>query len=145
MLLAKCFVYLIIFASGILIASAFISFINSIGILRQYIIKTQTAKYITLYKVAIISSLIAGSTISYYLDFTFNLKLVGEVIAAVIGLFYGVFIGYVVMALTEVFDVMPVWNNKVGFKINLMLTVLAVAIGKMIGSLVYWMIPGFYS
>jgi len=53
------------------------------------------------------------------------------------------FVGCLAAALAEVLNVLPVMARRVGLANDIRLLVLAMVVGKVIGSLVYWIVPGF--
>ena len=70
-----------------------------------------------------------------------NILLTGLLI--VIGIFAGIFVGCLSIALSEVLDGLPIFARRVRLKMGVSITVFAVAIGKVAGAIVYF-INGFY-
>jgi stage V sporulation protein AB len=60
------------------------------------------------------------------------------------GLAGGIFYGVLAMSLAEVLDMLPILSRRGGVRRGLYYFVLAVALGKTVGSLLYFLIPGFY-
>ena len=61
-----------------------------------------------------------------------------------ISLAEGVFVGVLAMALTEVLNVMPILMRPARLTQGLRWLILSFALGKVIGSLAYYLIDGFY-
>jgi len=58
--------------------------------------------------------------------------------------FEGLFVGILAMALTEVLNVMPILMRRTRLTQGLRWIIPAFALGKVFGSLVYYLIDGFY-
>ena len=55
-----------------------------------------------------------------------------------IGVFAGIFVGCLSIALSEVLDGIPIFARRVKLKMGLSIAVVAIALGKTVGSLVYF-------
>ena len=58
---------------------------------------------------------------------------------AVFGLFSGVFVGCLALAIAEMLDSIPIFTRRIGFRHGLGFMVLATALGKLAGSLIYFL------
>lgn len=56
----------------------------------------------------------------------------------------GIFVGVLAMALTEVLNVIPILLRRTRLTKGLPWLILAFALGKVCGSLVYFLVDGFY-
>ena len=56
----------------------------------------------------------------------------------------GIFVGVLTMALTEVLNVIPILLRRTRLTKGLPWLILAFALGKVCGSLVYFLVDGFY-
>jgi stage V sporulation protein AB len=56
----------------------------------------------------------------------------------------GIFVGCLAIALSEVLDGIPIFARRVKLKKGVSIAVIAVAIGKLVGSFIYF-INGFYA
>ncbi len=65
------------------------------------------------------------------------------VLLILIGIFAGIFVGCLSIALAEVLDGIPIFARRVKLKMGVSIAVLAVALGKIAGSLVYF-VNGFF-
>ena len=70
-----------------------------------------------------------------------NILLTGLLI--LIGIFAGIFVGCLSIALSEVLDGIPIFARRMRLKMGVSIAVLAVAIGKVAGAIIYF-INGFY-
>ena len=62
----------------------------------------------------------------------------GEVFLGIAGLFIGMFVGCLALAIAEMLDSIPIFARRVSYRHGLGIAVLAVAIGKLLGSLYYF-------
>jgi stage V sporulation protein AB len=60
--------------------------------------------------------------------------------AAAVGLFSGLFVGMLAGALTEVLNVLPIMAKRLGLKDAIVWLVMAMALGKVAGSLFDWLV-----
>ena len=127
--------------SGTVVAGAVFAFIVKIGIVMRLAQKTKTANKITLYEEALIVGGIFGSVISM-LNFNVN---IGITLMALVGLLAGIFYGCLAVSLAETLNVIPIMTRRVNLKRGLPLIMICLALGKTIGSLMYFLIPGFFN
>lgn len=131
---------LIGFSSGIAISGGVFAFIAIIGVVPRMAYRTKTRDYVKIYEKAII---LGGSLGSVDLFFKYSVPL-GNVGAAVTGFAVGTFVGILAMALAEVLNVIPIFMKRGKFTKCLSVFVLAMALGKLAGSLSYFVFPNFY-
>ncbi len=128
------------FSGGIVISSAVFAFIAIIGIVPRLAQKTKTVDYIVIYEEAIIFGGIFGAlTMIFYMHIP-----VGKIFAIVYSLCIGIFYGCLAICLAEVLNVIPILARRTRIQKGLALFILSLAIGKMLGSILYFFIPGFY-
>lgn len=141
MTLIKMILLIIIgFGSGVVIAGAVFAFIAIIGVVPRLAQKTNTAKYIKVYEEAIIFGGIFGTSsllFNYYIP-------IGKLLVMFISLCIGIFYGCLAVSLAEVLDVIPILTRRGKIQKGMMYFICAIAIGKLIGSLLYYFIPGFF-
>jgi len=126
--------------SGMVVSGAVFAFIAAIGVVPRLAKRTNTPECVVIYEEAIIWGGIFGAT-TIVLDW--HLPLPAFVIAA-LGLASGVFIGVLAMSLAEVLDVMPILSKRLALKGGLFWLVMAIGLGKMAGSLLYFIVTGFH-
>ena len=128
------------FGGGLVIAGAVFAFIAIIGVVPRIAQKTKTEKYIMLYEEGIIIGGIFGASClmaDYYLP-------IGAAAVALLMFMVGIFYGCLAVSLAEVLDVIPVLTRRSGLKRGLKFFITALAAGKLMGSLLYYFIPGFF-
>ncbi len=129
------------FSSGVVISGAVFALIAAIGIVTRLAQKTKTQGYVKVYEEAIILGGIFGATAEI---FKFNLP-IGMIGAGIFSLLTGIFVGCLAMSLAEVLDVIPILTRRGRVQEGLFFLILAIALGKMTGSLIYFTVTGFYS
>ena len=127
-------------ASGAVIAGAIAAFIVAIGLVTRLAQKTGTQKRVTLYEEAIAAGGIFGA-LTAFLDFSVN---IGRPLMGILGFMAGVFYGCLAVSLAETLDVIPIMARRARLKRGLAIFVLCLALGKAAGSLVYFLVPGFF-
>lgn len=118
-------------SGGAIVATALAAFIIGLGIIPRFAGITHTGNHLFLYENCLILGTIAGSLVSVY-DFPVPL---GKTGAAVVGLFFGIFLGSWIIALGEVVNAFAIMARRIGIKKGVGLIVLSIAFGKTIGSL----------
>lgn len=131
---------LLALASGLVIAGGVFAFIASIGIVPRFAKKTNTEGQIHLYEACIVAGGIFGTTI---LSFDYSLP-IGAVGAALFALGIGVFVGCMAVSLAEIMDVIPILTRRGHITKGLPCFILCIALGKLAGSILYYIVPGFY-
>ncbi len=63
---------------------------------------------------------------------------VGTLIQIVFGLFAGIFVGCLALAIAEMLNTIPIFARRIGFRHGLGIAMLAVAFGKLMGSIIYF-------
>ncbi len=139
-MLMKLLCILIGFSSGLVISGAVIAFITILSVVPRLAQKTHTQQHIQLYE----SAILVGGLFGTLAD-VFELRLpFGPVIAPLFALLIGIFIGCVAVSLTEVLNVIPILTRRARIQQGMFFFVLSLALGKMVGSLIYYVIPGFF-
>ena len=121
-------------SSGFIVAGGVIALSVGLGIFTRYTGITHTAKRIRLYETAILFGGIMGNIMTVY-DVSIPLGGIG---LAVMGTFFGVFVGSWILALAEIVNIFPVFFRRMGVTKGLSLVIIAIAVGKTLGSLVHF-------
>lgn len=131
---------LIGFSSGVVISGAVFAFITVIGIVPRLAQKTGTQRYVKTYETAIAVGGIFGT-----LGGLFKPHIpIGSISVVLFSLCTGIFFGCLAMSLAEVLNVIPILSRRGRVQKGMFFFVLAIALGKLAGSLIYAMKPGFY-
>ena len=134
-------VMLIGFSSGLVIASAVCAFITAIGMVPRLAQKTGTENNAKIYESAIAIGGLLGAVsgiVNPYLP-------IGSLAVTAIGFAVGIFHGVLAMSLAEVLNVIPILTRRARLQQGMFFFILAIAMGKLCGSLLYALVPGFHS
>ena len=144
-------------SGGMIVSGGVFTVLVAVGLIPRFADKTHTAKYILWYEEMVIWGTITGCFFSVYSSwgqighFVKNTMEVnwnwwgniGTGILAIIGSFSGMFVGCLALAIAEMLDTIPIFARRIQFKKGLGIAVICMAVGKMIGSLIYFA-RGFY-
>ena len=126
-------------ASGAVVSAGVFAFIAGIGIVPRLAKRTGTRRKIIIYEEAIIFGGIFGCL---NMVFKFTLPMNDWLVAA-LSLLAGVFIGVLAMSLAETLDVLPILARRLSIKTGMSWFIAAIASGKLVGSLIYFVVHGF--
>jgi len=127
--------------SGMVVAGAVFAFIAAIGVVPRLAQKTGTQANIKLYE----ASLMLGGMFGVSTDIiNFHIS-IGAVFTALFAACVGIFIGVLSVSLAETLDVISIMARRIRLQKGLVYFMLAIALGKMGGSLLYALVPGFYT
>ncbi|NLJ98531.1 MAG: stage V sporulation protein AB [Tissierellia bacterium] len=123
-------------SGGITVGSAAAAFLTLLKLVPRITQVTETNEYIKLFEYV----MIIGATIFSFIYFSqFSFK-VSKYICIPIGLVMGTFLGLFTSALAEVLNVIPVFAKKFKAKNELKYIIAALILGKLAGSLYYWLV-----
>ena len=121
-------------SSGALVAGGLFGFIVSLGVVSDFADRTKTADKILLYEDAVALGGIVGNLL-----YTYHIPLRNlSALLGVFGVFSGIFVGCWAMALAEVLNVFPIFLRRIKLTKGIAYIILGIAIGKGIGSLIYF-------
>ena len=120
--------------SGTAIAAGVFALITKIGVITQIAHRTDTGAFVPIYETAVLLGGFIGTLLTI---FSFSMA-IPEVIIALAGLSYGIFLGCVSTALAESLDVTAILTRRLKLHIGIPFIVLSMAIGKTLGSLIYY-------
>jgi len=126
--------------TGIVVSGAVFAFITIVGVVPRLAQKTKTERHIKVYESAIIGGGVFG-TLTGVVDFSLP---IGNIPVVVISFANGIFFGALAMSLAEVLNVIPILTRRGRLQHGMMYFVLAIALGKLVGALLYFLVSGFY-
>lgn len=138
---------------GMLSSAGVFTVLVAVGLVPRFAGKTHTAKKVVLYEEMVIFGTLAGCILSIFARYCQfgawwqnrypeKLKLwlgIGVVCQAFYGLFAGMFIGCLALAIAEMLDSIPIMTRRISFRHGIGLAVLGMAVGKLCGSLFYFL------
>jgi stage V sporulation protein AB len=131
--------YVIGFSAGFITAASYVAFIAMIGIFPKIAAKTKTAKQCILYE----NCLILGILLATFLQFFSNTfatnstshflppPIIGIVTLIIIGLFGGIYIGFLIGGLSEVLNTIPIFARKAKLTNQVSYIILFLSLGKL--------------
>lgn len=126
-------------STGLVVSGGVVAFISIIGLIPLMAHRLGVKQYALWYENAIILGGVVGSILSMWEP---EIKL-WSIIIVILLFAFGIFVGGLIIALAEVLDVLPIINRRIHIRKGVSLFVLALALGKLIGSLYYWLCPLF--
>lgn len=122
------------FCAGMIVAGGVSGLLIGLSIVPRYAGITHTADHISLYEDMSLLGTVSGTIVTL-----FSVKLpLGPFFLALCGIFFGIFLGGWILALAEIAKVFPVFARRLKFTQGLSLTIISVAAGKTLGSLLYY-------
>lgn len=121
-------------SSGFIVAGGVMALSVGLGIFTRYAGITHTGKHVRLYEDAVLLGGIAGDIMTVY---KVNVPL-GSIGLAVMGVCFGIFVGSWILALAEIVNIFPVFFRRMGVTKGTSLVILAIAAGKVVGSLLHF-------
>lgn len=136
---------------GLLAAAGVFTVLVAVGLVPRFAGKTHTSSKVVLYEEMVIAGTVLGGLVSVFERYCHFgdtllklgaapgvLKVVGTVFMVLFGVFAGMFIGCLALAIAEMLDSIPIFARRTGFRHGLGVAVLAMAAGKFCGSLLYF-------
>ena len=137
-LLKKCLLAFFGLCAGGIIAAGVYAFLAIIGVFVRLMGKTGTRKHIFLYETVIILGGVLGNILDIYEFPIYMGPYIGTLFICVFGLSVGIFVGCLALAIAEMLNTIPIFARRIQFRHGLGFAVLSVALGKMVGSLIYF-------
>ena len=122
-------------AAGGAVAAGTFAFIIVIGVVPRMIAKSNRAEAILLFENMIVLGGITGCAASVFTGMPIP---VGRWILSVYGLCAGIFVGCIAVALAEILNTFPILFRRFKIKEGLEWVMLAMALGKLCGSMYYF-------
>ena len=136
MLIKEIFLSLVGLASGFAVSAGTFAFMIVIGVIPRMIGKCNRAAETIHFENAIILGGILGNIVSVFL----NIKLpFGPLFLCAYGLSAGIFVGCIAVALAEILNTFPIMFRRMGLKEGLSYVMVVMALGKMLGSLYFFL------
>lgn len=120
--------------SGVAIAGGVFALITKVGVITQLADVTKTTAHVTTYEMAVLAGALCGN---YLTVFPVALSLPTWVMG-IFGIFSGIFTGCLATALAEALNVTAVFTRRLRLHTGIAWIVLAMALGKVFGSLIYF-------
>ncbi len=152
MVVKSIFLAIIGASYGLLAAAGVFTVLVAVGLVPRFAGKTHTAKKVLLYEEMVIFGTLAGAFVSVFPEYSqfaafwqqnyaeqlWLWNAIGWVAQGILGLFSGMFIGCLALAIAEMLDSIPIFTRRISFRHGIGLAILSVAVGKVCGSLIYF-------
>jgi stage V sporulation protein AB len=132
----KLFGALLVLGEGALVGTALVAFLTVLDVVPRVAQATNTTRYVHLYERAVLVGALTGS-----LTDILPAAALPVATASGVGFITGLFTGLFTAALAEVLNVIPVFGRRFNMERSIVILVVALAVGKTVGSLVYWLLP----
>lgn len=138
---------------GLLAAAGVFTVLIAVGLIPRFAGKTHTSDHVFLFEEMVVAGTIVGSFLSIFArysqigaflqerlpDLSGVWILGGNVTLAVFGLFCGMFVGCLALAIAEMLDSIPIFARRISFRHGIGLAIISMALGKLAGSLFYFL------
>ncbi|MCM1038335.1 MAG: stage V sporulation protein AB [Ruminococcus sp.] len=141
---------------GLIVSGGVFTVLISVGLIPRFAGKMHVARHIFILEEMVVLGTLFGDFISVFSDYA-NLgewvisrqlfgsadtediwRVVGTVMLLIFGVFSGIFVGCLALAIAEMLNTIPIFSRRIGFRHGLGFAILAVALGKLAGSLIYF-------
>lgn len=149
------YLFLIVFGGsfGLLASAGVFTVLVAVGLIPRFAGKTHTGSKIVLYEEMVIAGTVVGCVISVFERY-FRIgnwlkeigvpdravQIGGTVFSVLFGLFAGIFVGCLALAIAEMLDSIPIFARRTGFRHGLGIAICAMAAGKFVGSMLYFVL-----
>ena len=156
MFIRQLLLFLIGISSGLIVSAGVFTVLISVGLIPRFAGKMHVARKIFVLEETVVCGTLVGGFFSIFRDwgmvgefvrehelFGRNAtqgvwNFIGTLFLMLFGVFAGIFVGCLALAIAEMLNTIPVFARRVGFRHGLGIAILAVALGKLIGSLIYF-------
>jgi len=142
-------------SAGLIVSAGVFTVLISVGLIPRFAGKMHVAGKVFVLEEMVICGTLAGGFFSVFGDWgmigafvkkhalfgrategVWNLS--GTVFLILFGVFAGIFVGCLALAIAEMLNTIPVFARRIGFRHGLGIAILAVALGKLAGSIIYF-------
>lgn len=146
---------------GLLASAGVFTVLVSVGLIPRFAGKMHVARKVFALEEAVVLGTICGGLLSVFSEYghlggyillreifgsqtALIWKWIGQAFLMIGGVFAGMFVGCLALAIAEMLNSIPIFARRIGFRHGLGVAVSAAALGKVIGSLIYF-IKGIYT
>ncbi len=137
---------------GLLAAAGVFTVLVAVGLVPRFAGKTHTGRHVVLYEEMVIAGTTVGGVFSLFEGyFRFGegllqaglsvgvLSLLGNAVLILFGIFAGMFVGCLALAIAEMLDSIPIFSRRIRFRHGLGIAIIATALGKFVGSMLFFL------
>lgn len=143
---------------GLLAAAGVFTVLVAVGLVPRFAGRTHTGGKVILYEEMVIAGTVIGGLVSLFPEKScFGdmllqagvqaevIRIVGSIFLILFGIFAGMFIGCLALAIAEMLDSIPIFSRRICFRHGLGIAICAMAAGKFCGSVFYFFYENFVS
>ncbi len=141
---------------GFIVSGGVFTVLISVGLIPRFAGKMHIARHIFVLEEMVVLGTLVGDFLSVFSDYgkigewvlsrqIFGVRATegvwhaaGNVLLILFGIFSGIFVGCLALAIAEMLNTIPIFARRIGFRHGLGIAILAVALGKLVGSLIYF-------
>lgn len=155
MLLKQIFLGVCGLSFGLLASAGVFTVLVSVGLIPRFAGKMHVAKKVFALEEAVVLGTIIGGLFSIFSEnmqigsFVLSRQIFGEstvliwkcagsIFLCIWGAFAGMFVGCLALAIAEMLNSIPIFSRRISFRHGLGVAITAAALGKMLGSLIYF-------
>lgn len=156
MLIKNIFMAVLGASFGMIVSGGVFTVLISVGLIPRFAGKMHIAKHIFILEEMVVLGTIMGDFLSIFSNYgkigewivannIFGADSteavwhnIGNIILIIFGAFSGIFVGCLALAIAEMLNTIPIFARRIGFRHGLGIAILAVALGKLAGSLIYF-------
>lgn len=156
MLIRQIFMGILGVSFGFVVSGGVFTVLISVGLIPRFAGKMHIARHVFILEEMVALGTLVGNFLSVYAKYgrigTFLLshmpfgvpaterivQWAGGVLLVLFGVFSGIFVGSLALAIAEMLNTIPIFSRRIEFRHGLGIAILAVALGKLVGSLIYF-------
>ena len=129
-------------SAGLFISFGMFTVLFVLGMIPRFAGKTRTVNKLILYEESVIWGCIIGGIYSVFYKWIDIARVLGKtgslITLSFCGVFAGVFVGCLALAIGEMLNTIPIFSRRIGFRHGLGFAITSMAFGKFVGSLYYF-------
>lgn len=127
-------------SAGFIVSGGVFTVLISVGLIPRFAGKTHTSGHVLLYENMVIAGTLMGNYISVFpRTYGFG-EYIGNAVLVLYGIMAGIFVGCLAIAIAEMLNSIPIFARRIGFRKGIGVVLISMALGKMIGSLLYFLV-----
>ncbi|MCM1088349.1 MAG: stage V sporulation protein AB [Muribaculaceae bacterium] len=156
MLIRQIFIGILGISFGFIVSGGVFTVLISVGLIPRFAGKMHIAGHVFILEEMVVIGTLVGNFLSVYGNYgrVGNFLLshmpfgvpaterivhgVGSILLILFGIFSGIFVGSLALAIAEMLNTIPIFSRRIGFRHGLGIAILSVALGKLAGSLIYF-------
>lgn len=136
---------------GMMASAGVFTVLVAVGLIPRFAGKTHTGSKVVIYEEMVIAGTIIGGLLSVFKRYCHfgemfmeigvsetAVQAAGYAVTIPAGIFAGIFVGCLALAIAEMLNSIPIFARRTGFRHGLGIAVCAMAVGKFCGSLLYF-------